>query len=279
MKVILSRKGFDAFSGGYPSPILPNGRLVSLPIPYGDQISYSNLRLDDSTTYYDLMKELRPVIKSGGEWKPLTPDTRCHLDPDVYRDILPREKGWKPLFGQSGAAQKHLNNYGVEKGDVFLFFGWFRRIIRKDGHYTFESQDLHVFFAYFQIGDMVNVDLTTEFPGWMASHPHISGRMQRPEPNTLYISNDFLSWDKRLPGAGTFNFNQNIVLTKKGYSRSRWDLPEFFRNVEISYHSENNWKADYFQSAARGQEFVVQDNDEVTAWVKDLIHENTSIMR
>ena len=33
MKIILSRKGFDSENGGYPSPILPNGTLLSIPIP------------------------------------------------------------------------------------------------------------------------------------------------------------------------------------------------------------------------------------------------------
>ena len=33
MRVILSRKGFDSQYGGMPSPILPDGTLLSLPIP------------------------------------------------------------------------------------------------------------------------------------------------------------------------------------------------------------------------------------------------------
>jgi hypothetical protein len=33
MKVILSRKGFDSEYGGIASPILPDGTLLSLPIP------------------------------------------------------------------------------------------------------------------------------------------------------------------------------------------------------------------------------------------------------
>ncbi len=32
-RVILSRKGVDSAAGGRPSPILPDGRLFSLPIP------------------------------------------------------------------------------------------------------------------------------------------------------------------------------------------------------------------------------------------------------
>jgi hypothetical protein len=53
MKVILSRKGFDSEYGGYPSPILPDGRMIFLPIPLPDDsacyssliIKYSNLNL------------------------------------------------------------------------------------------------------------------------------------------------------------------------------------------------------------------------------------------
>ena len=38
MKAILSRKGFNSAFGGYPSPILPGGEMVSLPIPSKDSI-------------------------------------------------------------------------------------------------------------------------------------------------------------------------------------------------------------------------------------------------
>jgi hypothetical protein len=33
IKLVLSRKGFDSANGGIPSPIFPDGRLLSLPIP------------------------------------------------------------------------------------------------------------------------------------------------------------------------------------------------------------------------------------------------------
>jgi hypothetical protein len=33
MRIIFSRKGFDSSSGGVPSPIFPDGRMLSLPIP------------------------------------------------------------------------------------------------------------------------------------------------------------------------------------------------------------------------------------------------------
>jgi hypothetical protein len=33
MKIVLSRKGFDGTYGGFPSPILEDGLMISLPIP------------------------------------------------------------------------------------------------------------------------------------------------------------------------------------------------------------------------------------------------------
>ena len=43
MRIIFSRKGFDAKNGGYPSPII-NGKPCSLPIPKGpSNISYSDI--------------------------------------------------------------------------------------------------------------------------------------------------------------------------------------------------------------------------------------------
>ncbi len=37
MKVVLSRKGFDSANGGIPSPIMPDGTMLSLPIPLKDE--------------------------------------------------------------------------------------------------------------------------------------------------------------------------------------------------------------------------------------------------
>lgn len=43
MKVILSGKGFDSSYGGQASPILPDGTLLSLPIPSYELIGYDDL--------------------------------------------------------------------------------------------------------------------------------------------------------------------------------------------------------------------------------------------
>ena len=59
MKIILSRKGMDSNTGGLASPILPNGTLLSLPIPSDDKITYSSIQWDGKS-YLDIIKELNP---------------------------------------------------------------------------------------------------------------------------------------------------------------------------------------------------------------------------
>ena len=78
-----------------------------------------------------------------------------------------------------------------------------------------------------------------------------------------------LSFAPELSGSGTFDFKKNLVLTKEGYSRSRWDFPEAMRGIPIS-HNPYGWKSDYFQSAAIGQEFVMDGTPAVMDWIKKL---------
>ena len=74
MKIILSRKGFDAEAGGFASPILPDGRMISLPIPEeSSEVKYSELSVDGQTNYYSLMESLyKGKIKRGNQWTALS---------------------------------------------------------------------------------------------------------------------------------------------------------------------------------------------------------------
>lgn len=75
MKIIFSRKGFDSGSGGFPSPIFPDGRLLSLPIPdKKSPITYKDIRWGS----YNVGE----VVESLTDGK-ITSDYRAHLDPDV----------------------------------------------------------------------------------------------------------------------------------------------------------------------------------------------------
>lgn len=61
MKVILSKKGMDSMSGGMASPILPDGTLLSFPIP--DNIS--NLQYKDVFYRGQSLQEIIHQLKSG----------------------------------------------------------------------------------------------------------------------------------------------------------------------------------------------------------------------
>lgn len=278
MKIILSRKGFDSAYGGYPSPILPDGRMISLPIPSeSERIAYSDLKLnfENYETYYHLMKDLIPKIKINGRYQELTPSTRCHLDPDIYPNLLNRPAQWKPLFGQIGNAQSHLEHQKVKIGDIFFFFGTFQRTEYRNGRLKFVASHLdkpkHIIFGYLQIGEIIKINSEAKVPSWMGYHPHLDEKRKKSKNNTIYIAKDTLTFDSDFLGAGTFNFHHSLVLTKKGFSKSCWALPSFFKKVRISYHSPKNWKRDCFQSVGRGQEFVIQCNTTVERWARELI--------
>jgi hypothetical protein len=46
---------------------------------------------------------------------------------------------------------------------------------------------------------------------------------------------------------------------------------DFFKEIEMTYHSQNSWKDYGFKSADKGQEFVFTPNAEALDWIKDII--------
>jgi len=104
MKIIFSRKGVDSSFGGVASPILPDGTLLSLPIPRSSSISYNQLNINGQS--------LGPIVKDLTKGKIMGEDS-LHLDPDLRASMYPRRPGWRPLFGQRGAHQRHLHHHGV----------------------------------------------------------------------------------------------------------------------------------------------------------------------
>ncbi len=279
MKIILSRKGFDAANGGVPSPILPDGRLVPLPIPSGDQRRYGDLSiagLDVGSLVSDL---------TGGR---IEARTRCHLDPDLDPGTVARHPAWRPAFGQIDAAQGHLVNRGVGPGDLFLFFGWFRQAEQDAaGRWRFvpRAPDLHVIFGWLLVGDVVRLGMG-EVPSPVeafADHPHMRGR-DRPS-NALYLAADRLWLDGRpVRPAGIFPcLSEARLLTASGQpNRSMWRLPRWMHPADVgtcvSYHEDAvRWTSEgeetcLLRSVAKGQEFVVDaDPGLLMSWAAEVL--------
>lgn len=262
MKVILSRKGFDSGYGGCPSPILPDGTMISMPIPQEDGIPFENL-IFNGKNYLSIWNDLNPKVDKTG--------LNAHLDPDIRKNVrtidIPQ---WKPIFGQCSAAQTHLSNQGVGVGDLFLFFGMFKKVFDDDGVYKYDvaASTEHVIYGYLQIGEIISGNERHKY----AWHPH--AKDYSVNNNTMYIASDELVIDGKtigVPGYGVLNYDKRRVLTKAGHSKSHWELPDFFKEISITYHTANSFKDNYFQSAKKGQEFVISEDDRVSDWVKNII--------
>lgn len=265
MKIILSRKGFDSCYGGIPSPILPDGTMLSFPIPSNDKILFSEINWK-GRSYLELIKELSPNNL-------INDSSHCHLDPDLRERTINRMDGWLPAFGQTGSSLTELRDNGVDIGDLFLFFGWFKETEISNGklQYKRRAPDIHVIYGYLQIGAIITS--IEDIPSWLKYHPHANPKAYAEawanHQNAIFISTKKLSFAEQLKGSGTFRFNPIVTLTKKGCSRSKWQFPETMSGIEIS-HNPNGWKQDYFQSAARGQEFVLDCNGAVMDWIKPM---------
>ncbi|PWT76005.1 MAG: hypothetical protein C5B60_04620, partial [Chloroflexi bacterium] len=271
MKVILSRKGFDSSYGGSPSVILPSGQLLSFPIPHTiGSLRYSDITKTTDYTVAELITSLTSKVK---------PDDLCHLDPDLVSSSLPRQVGWKPLFGQCGAAAAHLHGQHVQVGDLFLFFGWFRRTRRTIRGIEWDTSDpgRHIIYGYLEIGQILPVDAASPVPEWASYHPHTFPELRRAPHNVLYIARDRLSGTPSVPGAGTLRFHEDLALTIEGKNRTAWKLPAFFSAVPITYHSASSWQHGHFRAASRGQEFVVGESAAVAEWARSLVMRSARI--
>lgn len=264
MKLILSRKGFDSGNGGQPSPILPDGTLLSLPIPSDDlENAYSSI-IWNGMTYCDIIHSLN--FRSN-----ICDETHCHLDPDLRGNVRNRQTGWKPAFGQMNSALTLLRNNNVSIGDLFLFFGWFKATEIVSGRLVYKkhSPDLHIIYGYLQVGEII--EKKSDIPQWLLTHPHASyDDSWRKGRNAIFLPSDQLSFHNNLHGSGVLDYRPDRVLTKRGYSRGCWDLPSFFRNVKITCNPKP-WKDGYFKSARIGQEFIMEATPEIQNWAKQII--------
>lgn len=288
MKIVLSRKGFDSSNGGCASPIFPDGRLLSLPIPA------SNAPTNFSDVGFDGLN-VGQVVADLSKGK-VFPDSPTHLDPDLSDDALPRHEGWLPAFGQTGAAQSHLNSQGVEVGDLFLFFGWFKKVEKNSSgrwSYVPGTPDRHVIFGWLQVGEVLRVGANTDefserYP-WLARHPHLNG--ERSGNNTIYVASPTLIFPGkpgRRAGGGSFGSvsNARTLSAVDQSSRSLWQIPGFFAPSAdgrgLSYHGDlARWKAVdegwvQLQSVAKGQEFVLDcrnreaDTTQIQSWLESV---------
>jgi hypothetical protein len=236
---------------------MPDGTMLSLPIPTdAPEGRYAEL-------FHDGRSYERITLDLGGQ--PAMAAGNCHPDPDL-RLAGRAISGWRPALGQTGPSLGHLENQGVGVGDLFLFFGWFRRAEFHGERLRFVqgAPDVHAVFGYLEVGEVLEGAEIARVP-W---HPHAS-----PVPrdrNTVYTAAARLA-GAELPGVGTLDYREDRVLTAPGLTRSRWKLLPWMGLAEISAHKPKALHSDYFQSTPRSQEFVIEDQAAVRDWALSLI--------
>ena len=193
-----------------------------------------------------------------------------------------------PVLGQTGSAQGHLRNQGVESGDLFLFFGVFRRAEMHNRRWRFVpgSRPFHAIWGWLHVGQIHTIDELA--PGalpWARYHPHFHG--QPDAGNTLYESShacQLPTGAEVFAGSGVFpKLRDELVLTDpQSRLPTRWRLPAAFYPGDdrppLSYHTKpDRWQFKspwcYLNCAARGQEFVLdlEAYPDLTDWLSGLL--------
>lgn len=267
MKIILSRKGFDSTAGGIASPIMPDGTLLSMPIPSVDGITYCDLQYKN-VSYSKILEDLGHKGSKGN----------CHVDPDIRMNIRCNVvEGWKPAFGQMDTAQGYLCNSKVEKDDLFLFFGWFRRVELRNGKYKYIPKSrsdfylgnaMQVIFAYMQIGEIITDPTQVEEYSW---HPHADNSRISNSTNALYIPRENFSFNEKLPGYGTLDYDKKRVLTKEGCTPGIWDELPFLMPDMVIGNRKNSAKEEGLYYQGQWQELVLKENKDAMEWAAQII--------
>jgi hypothetical protein len=123
-------------------------------------------------------------------------------------------------FRANRAAQGHLKNHCVGAGDLFLFFGLFRRLEdqAKNLWWAADAAPCHVLWGWLQVAEVIQIDqLSAETMKWARYHPHFQRRGGA--NNTLYISRKRLMLAQQncadIPGAGVFQTFREIFNSQR----------------------------------------------------------------
>jgi Nucleotide modification associated domain 3 len=298
VKIILSRKGFDRENGGVPSPIFPDGSLISLPIPRKSTLQYAQINFCK-----DGLRNLGQILEPLTAYR-LSDSCCAHLDPDLDAGSIEREDGWRGIFGQSGTAQRILSKAGVEAGSLFLFFGQFCEVDKDLRFVKKDENTKHVIFGWLKVGVVFRIpDQDKGIPHWARYHPHLNFGSIEKNPNAIYIAAESLSERSSTPGWGVFKrYDPRLCLTKvqhKGSQEVRgqkcvvkpslWELPAWMnpwndpdnQRKPLGFHTnKDQWRgsnenAAILQSVGRGQEFVLDCEafPEAIDWAEKLIEQ------
>ncbi len=286
-RLIISRKGFDSTRrprgpkrgyaglewpyGGVPSPVFPDGSMYSLPVPGEDEsitVTYGDLSHRVGGAEVNIGKVVEDLTSTRGQPPRWTRDDFTYVSPDIRDPVWSTLDEQPGLVGAGGAQEGHLRKQGVDKDDIFLFFGLFRRVEEVSGRWQFvpRAPEQHVLFGWLQVGAIHREDGEGWQGGW-------------------YVAGDALlipGHTTTRRGYGVFDrLDERLVLSEPSADPSRWRLPHWFYpeppRAPLTYHPRPLWHRDeryaYVQRRGPGQEFVLdlRHYPEALDWVSRIV--------
>lgn len=213
----------------------------------------------------------------------------AHHDPDLDEGSVRRRPGWRALFGQAEAASAHLSNQGVGCGDLFLFFGRFRRTEGDPSRgLHFIGESVNVFWGYLEVGEVRYPAQDSAPPDWAVDHPHFACSTERwfTKNNRVYVTRPNSRLISGAPGGRTFRtYRDELRLTAPASALSRWRLPLEFHPDQcgalMSNTSRKEWSTDgehaFLQITGQRQEFVIEMMPAIQPWARGVIEAGLSI--
>jgi len=266
MKIIFSRKGFDSTAGGFPSLIFPDNTLFSIPTPSNpNHYDYSRLAFKyEEEPIQDILNQVtKKRVRSNGkryDCDYAQAAQGCHHDPLYMKEPN------RLVLGQTEQSESHLRNQGVSAGDVFLFYGWFRKVSRTTDrwNYVLDAQDIHLIWSWMTVGCALKLDTQKDIEAARAAfpdlntHPHLATDWDA-LPNSVYVSGEC--------AFPPFSETRCLTDLKRYEGRAKWRLPGCFNQPQaFSYLKSFNLsdREVIIRYRGYGQEFVL-DLDKVSS--------------
>lgn len=258
IKVCLSKKGIDSTCSNQPIICKYGEEMSFVPILQIDETdealtgelqddclkAFTNEKLFTNKGKNNFKLTLNFNPNQCGKMLTFTP--AFHIDPQLKNYFGTKNEDFIATFGPNlGKA----NMLGVHRGDIFLFFGWYK-VDKKNSDKEKEknSKDKHIIWGYMQVGDVIELStnenqkiitinnhkednatqesLLKEYPS-LKFQPHWKRFWENKSNNeTIYVARyvrngnnkdkicDFYDDDgKQIQSFGIFNFNKELILT------------------------------------------------------------------
>jgi len=233
-------------------------------ITYSDLMLPATLQKTGIRSFGDLIN-LIPEKQRGS----LRPSAPVHLDPDIRSGLRAQEsvQEWKAQLGQCCSPDAALAS--IEKGDLFIFFGWYVLAEWKDQIKITRNKSFHSIWGWLEVGEQpIRVANLTEMDRRKEVHPHFAnlrdGQRHNGNRNSVYVAADKLSFRSDKFGAGVLDYKDSLRLTHpacRNGCRSLWRLPRFFHQrirplPSDAWHAEGSFTC--VQAAGQNQEYIFE---------------------